>query len=79
MILKIKIIIVMYEIDILEVFWNKNSSKFVLFDNKIVFKNVKCKKEKSIRVWCFCYIEVIVRICGIMNLGWVIGCFDVLF
>lgn len=48
--MKIKIIIVMYEIDILEVFWNKNSSKFVLFDNKIVFKNVKCKKEKSIRV-----------------------------
>lgn len=40
----------MYEIDILEVFWNKNSSKFVLFDNKIVFKNVKCKKEKGIRV-----------------------------
>lgn len=40
----------MHEIDILEAFWNKNSSKFALFDNKTAFKNVKCKKEKSIRV-----------------------------
>ena len=53
--MKIEITTAMHEIDILEAFWNKNTSKFkynyvALFHNKIALKRVKCKKEKSIRV-----------------------------